>query len=41
MGYQVVDKDREEASRILERLESGELQPDEALEMLRKVRKKK
>jgi hypothetical protein len=41
MGYQVVDKDREEASKILEKLESGELQPDEALEMLRKVRKKK
>ncbi len=41
MGYQVVDKDREEAFRILEKLESGELQPDEALEMLRKVRKRK
>ncbi len=40
MGYEIVDKDREEASRILEELETGELKPDDALEMLRKIKKK-
>jgi hypothetical protein len=40
MGYEIVDRDREEASRILEELETGELKPDDALEMLRKIKKK-
>lgn len=41
MGYEVIDRDREEASKILEKLESGELMPDAALEMLRRLKKRK
>ncbi|HAA86223.1 MAG TPA: hypothetical protein DCE14_07770 [Kosmotogaceae bacterium] len=41
MGYEVIDREREEASHILEKLESGELKPDEALEMLRSIKKKR
>ena len=41
MGYEIVDRDREEATRILEKLEDGELQPDIALDMLRKLKKRK
>ncbi|MEA2067164.1 MAG: DUF2089 domain-containing protein [Thermotogota bacterium] len=41
LGYTVVDREREETVSILERLESGEMDPSEALDMLKRLKKKK
>jgi hypothetical protein len=41
LGYSVVDREREETVSILERLESGEMDPSEALDMLKRLKKKK
>jgi len=41
MGYDTVDKEQEETIKILEKLESGEMKPDEALELLRKIKRRR
>ncbi|MBO8167416.1 MAG: DUF2089 domain-containing protein [Kosmotoga sp.] len=41
MGFEVAEDEKEETVKILEKLEAGELNPSEALEMLKKVKKRK